>query len=296
MGKKEKPEGEYSAFKAGAISLAFLIIGYQSALFVHRAAALRIIAHEDRPDTVYVPVPAAVGPAADAAGAVPSDGIEPVRRPSQHAPEAKAVLRQYRRKVENFRFNPNTATSDELQRLGFSEKQAASIVAYREKGGRFRRKADFAKSYVVSDSVYRRLEPYIDIPKTDINSADSAAFDALPGIGPWFAARMVAYRASLGGYRCPEQLMNIWRFDEEKFNALKDLIVCGPSEAKPFWDWEEEALREHPDVRSASLARAIGLYRAHHPREQWTVQGLQEAGVVTEEQALKLGRCEKSGD
>lgn len=293
MGKKEKPEGEHSAFKAGAVSLAFLIIGYQSALFVHRAAALQIIAHEDKPDTVYIAVPAAEIPATDVA---PAGGSVELRRSSHRAPQAKAVTRNYRRKVENFRFNPNTATADELQRLGFSEKQAASIVAYREKGGRFRRKTDFAKSYVVADSVYKRLEPYIDIPKTDINRADSAAFDALPGIGPWFAAKMVAYREALGGYLCPEQLMNIWRFDEEKYNALRDLIFCGPCDAKPFWEWEDEALRAHPDVRGAALARSIGLYRQHHPREQWTVRGLLDAGVVTEEQALRLGRCEKSRD
>jgi len=291
MGKKEKPEGEHSAFKAGAVSLAFLIIGYQSALFVHRAAALRIIANEDRPDTVYIPVPALRG--ADST-VTSGEGMPAARRSGRHAPQARAVTRTYRRKVENFRFNPNTASADELQRLGFSEKQAASIIAYREKGGRFRRKSDFAKSYVVADSVFRRLEPYIDIPKTDINQADSAAFDALPGIGPWFAARMVAYREQLGGYRCPEQLMNIWRFDEEKFNALKDLIICGPSPAKPFWEWEDDALGSHPDIRSASVARSIGLYRRHHPREECTAQGLFDAGVVSGEQALKLGRCEKS--
>ena len=43
-----------SVFKVGAIALAFLIIGYQSALFVHRAAELRIASLRDRPDTVYV--------------------------------------------------------------------------------------------------------------------------------------------------------------------------------------------------------------------------------------------------
>ena len=303
MGKKEKPEGEHAAFKAGALSLAFLIIGYQSALFVHRAAALRIIANEDHPDTVYVEVPASGRdekaewqPTAVTADGANGGGGRSVRRSGQHAPEAKAVARGYRRKVENFRFNPNTVSGEDLQRLGFSEKQAASIVAYREKGGRFRRKSDFAKSYVVSDSVYRRLEPYIDIPKTDINRADSAAFDALPGIGPWFAAKMVAYREALGGYSCPEQLLNIWRFDEEKYAALKDLIVCGPSEARPFWEWEDGELRNHPDVRSAPLARSIALYRTHHPREQWTAQGLLEAGIVNEEQALRLGRCERLRD
>ena len=87
-----------------------------------------------------------------------------------------------RRPVENFMFNPNTASHDDFQRLGFSEKQASALVNYRNKGGIFRRKSDFAKSFVVADSVYRRLEPYIDIPLLDLNTADSAAFDGLPGI------------------------------------------------------------------------------------------------------------------
>lgn len=291
--KKDKP---VSAFKAGAVSLAFLIIGYQSALFVHRAAALRIIAHEDRPDTVYVPVTAerrdVSGSGEGLSG--PGEGQFPQRKRQERSPEARAVLRQYRRKVENFRFNPNTATLDELERLGFSEKQASSIISYREKGGRFRRKSDFARSYVVSDSVFKRLEPYIDIPKTDINKADSAAFDALPGIGPWFAARMVKYREELGGYSCPEQLLNIWRFDEERFQGLRDLVFCGPSEAKVFWDWPAERLKDHPDVRSYSLARSICLYRDNNPREKWTVSGLLDAGVVTQDQALRLARCERT--
>ena len=43
-----------AAFKVGAIALAFLIIGYQAALFVTRAGRLMLEANRDRPDTVYV--------------------------------------------------------------------------------------------------------------------------------------------------------------------------------------------------------------------------------------------------
>ena len=43
------PEGTPgSVFKVGAIALAFLIIGYQSALFLHKAATLRIESLRDR--------------------------------------------------------------------------------------------------------------------------------------------------------------------------------------------------------------------------------------------------------
>ena len=49
---KERPSA--ASFKVGAIALAFLIIGYQAALVIGRAARLRIEANRDQPDTVFV--------------------------------------------------------------------------------------------------------------------------------------------------------------------------------------------------------------------------------------------------
>lgn len=63
-----------------------------------------------------------------------------------------------------FSFDPNTVTLDSLTMLGFSPKQAQTIIRYREKGGRFRRKEDFAKIYTVSPEMYERLAAYITIP------------------------------------------------------------------------------------------------------------------------------------
>lgn len=65
-----------------------------------------------------------------------------------------------------FPFNPNTVSLDSLTLLGFSVKQAQTILRYREKGGRFRRKEDFAKIYTVSPEMYERLYPYITLPTT----------------------------------------------------------------------------------------------------------------------------------
>ena len=55
---QRKPEkngkGLSASFVTGAIALAFLVIGYQTALFVHKAAVLDIIAKQEKPDTVFV--------------------------------------------------------------------------------------------------------------------------------------------------------------------------------------------------------------------------------------------------
>ena len=337
MENQKKTEAEASSvFKVGAIALAFLIVGYQAALFVNRAAQTRIVANRDKPDTVFVVDEALAakllgagpegvpperratlgsvrgrgpfmggmsGKAANRVGKDPlrteppssserKNGKIALKKSSDHSAKAKAIYAEApARKVENFRFNPNTASLDDFVRLGFSEKQAQSIVNYREKGGRFRRKSDFAKSYVVADSVYRRLEPYIVIPKLDINKADSAAFDSLPGIGGYFARKMVEYRERLGGYSCTEQLMEIYHFDREKYDRLADLITCSPAPAFPLWSAPADTLRLHPHIRSWQTAKAIVLYRRNNPPERLTVEGLHAAGILTDEQAAGLSRC-----
>ena len=199
-------------------------------------------------------------------------------------------MRARSRKVESFSFNPNTVSVEDLQRLGFSEKQAQSIDNYRLKGGRFRRKEDFAKSYVVADSVYDRLEPYITIPKLDINKADSTALLDLPGIGPYFAGRIVSYRTSLRGYSTPEQLMEIYHFDREKYDGLKDLITCSDPEPYPIWTLSEEELSKHPHISRAE-AHSIVLYREHHTPSECTFEGLRKAGTLSQEHAGKLSLC-----
>ncbi len=279
-----KKETSSASFKVGAIALAFLIIGYQAALVVGRASRLRLEANRDRPDTVYIfSDRTAVREPATASS-------ETLRRNAPHSEFVQAYRRQTRR-VESFRFNPNTVSVEDLIRLGFSEKQAQAIDNYRQKGGRFRRKADFAKSFVVADSVYRRLEPYINIPRLDLNAADSTALDELPGIGPYYAARIVSYRAELGGYSYPEQLMDIYHFDREKYDGLKDLVFCSPPAPFGLWTLPADSLRKHPYIRSWQAARSIVLFRDNTPREGWTVEAIAAAGILPEEDARRLSRC-----
>lgn len=276
-----------ASFVVGAVALLFLIIGYQSALFIRKASVARIVANHDHPDTVYV-----------FDDSVTSDGRPSAKaRKNGHSTDLKyrqaadeIRLANTPRRYESFRFDPNTASIDDLMRLGFSQKQAQSIDNYRKKGGRFRRKADFAKSFVVEDSVFRRLEEYIDIPKIDINKADSALFETLPGIGKYFASKMVSYREELGGYSYPEQLMDIRHFDREKFDNLKDLITVSSSEPYQLWTLPEKELAKHPYIGKAA-AHGIVLFRNNSPVSDWTVENLVRNGILDNEKGEKLARC-----
>lgn len=313
--EKKSPEKRVSGttFKIGAIALTFLIIGYQAAVFIHRTAILRIESLRDSPDTVYITVAprtperstsgkprnpdTAAGEdivAGAGIGGSPASGprkyADTVRRAAAHSQVVNRV-RERSRKAENFRFNPNTATVEELVRLGFSDKQAASIDNYRKKGGRFRRKEDFARSFVVSDEIYRRLESFIDIPLTDINRADSAAFDALPGIGPYFAAKMVEQRRRLCGYSNPEQLLDIYNFGEDRYSKLKDLVCCSPPRPYPLWSLPADSLRLHPYIGGWAEARGIVRFRENSPPDSLSAESLGRAGVLPADRAERLARC-----
>ena len=300
-GKKKRSKLNGS-FVTGAIALVFLIIGYEVALFVHKAAVTRIAANRDRPDTVYVyEMPGQAGhdgerQAGHDAPVTPDPigGLGKSRTTERHNAPHSAAVKEVRsklpRQVESFRFNPNTVSVEDLQRLGFSEKQAQSIENYRLKGGRFRRPADFAKSYVVADSVFARLEPYIDIPRIDINKADSVALLDLPGIGPYFAGKIVQYRMRLGGYSSPEQLMEIYHFDAEKYAGLADLITCSEAPGFALWTLPEADLAQHPHI-SRSEAHGIVLFRTHHAPADCTVEALLKARVLSPDHAAALSRC-----
>ncbi len=298
--KKEKAKLSES-FIVGVIALVFLTVGYQTAMFIHNAAVTKIASNRDEPDTVYVyevQAPSdgvsAGGHAAAVSSKAGNGRLTAERVNSNHSVRAEAVRSNLPcRRTESFTFDPNTVSVEDLCRLGFSMKQAMSIDNYRKKGGRFRRKADFARSFVVADSVYRRLEPYIDIPKIDLNQADSAAFDALPGIGGWFASKIIEHRKALGGYSYKEQLMDIYRFDEDKFEGLKDLVEVNPETSRPYplWTLPADSLRKHPYIGNYETARAIVLFRDNNPKKEWTVRNLMNAGILTHENGIKISGC-----
>jgi competence protein ComEA len=60
--------------------------------------------------------------------------------------------------------------------------------------------------------------------KVDLNTATAEQLDALPGVGPATAAKIISDRAANGPFRSVDDLMRVPGIGPAKFGALKDLI------------------------------------------------------------------------
>ena len=66
------------------------------------------------------------------------------------------------------KFNPDFYTEKDWVKLGYSEKQAVSIIKYKNYlGGSFRSKEKFKECFIISDEDYLRLAPYLLLPEKE---------------------------------------------------------------------------------------------------------------------------------
>lgn len=138
-------------------------------------------------------------------------------------------------------FDPNKASVSKLKNFGFSSFQINNLIRYREKGGNFLTKTDLLKIYGVDSIFYRKIENFIQIEKleftepkeivepkinfVELNNADSTQLVKLVGIGPVFASRIIKYRKLLGGFYSKNQLLEVYNFNEETYEQIKNSIL-----------------------------------------------------------------------
>ena len=62
-------------------------------------------------------------------------------------------------------------------------------------------------------------------PLINLNTANAAELEKLPGVGPAMAARILEYRQKNGSFKKIEELMNVKGIGEKTFLKLKPLIT-----------------------------------------------------------------------
>ncbi|MBP7767844.1 MAG: helix-hairpin-helix domain-containing protein [Prevotella sp.] len=192
---------------------------------------------------------------------------------------------------ELFAFDPNTADSTQLLRLGLKPWQVRNIYHYRARGGIFRKPSDFARIYGLTRGQYRQLEPYIRISddyipaatlfaddqpmeaprdtthryptklkaheRVELNSADTSLLQRVPGIGSYFARQVTRYRERLGGFADVRQLLEIEDFPA---SALSYFTIADQPRKLKVNQLTLNELKRHPYLNYYT-ARAIVDYR-----------------------------------
>lgn len=196
------------------------------------------------------------------------------------SPENKEYKKENKIIVEYFKFNPNTISKNEWKKLGFKDWQIKTIFNYKAKGGNWKIKNDVAKIYGLSDSDFQKLKPYILLPdnienktksnntknysnKVNINTADEKELTELKGIySEKYAAIIIKYRNSLGGFIKKEQLLEVWNMKKETFNEFLPQVELGNTIPKQINinSATIDELKNHPYI-DWKTANAITKYR-----------------------------------
>lgn len=249
-------------------------------------------------------------------------------------------------KAESFSFDPNTADSAALSRLGLTVFQIRNIYRYRAKGGVYHRPEEFKKLYGLTVEQWHHLAPLISIadrfkylsdtdeaydPETDgyqhhsynnrgggfsndearssdslhrdsrnatayggsrrdtlqypnklkagqtvdLNRADTTALKRIPGIGSYYARKIVQYREKLGGFTSLSQLddlenipLGIEQYLSINASSIKKLRINSCSLRE---------LNAHPYI-SYYQARAI----SNHVRQFGPIHSFQDISLYEE--------------
>lgn len=166
-------------------------------------------------------------------------------------------------KIHYRNFDPNSLNSEDWQALGFSEKQANTIVNYRDRNlrGSFKSLEDIKKCFVISQEKFEELSPYIKLntntnpiqkQETDFSKVDLniITFKQLLefGLDEKSAGSMIGFRKKLKGFVNKQQILDTYNIDK---NLVQKLISIAPLDISnvpkyTLTEAPEEWLKDHP--------------------------------------------------
>lgn len=182
-------------------------------------------------------------------------------------------------KVQYHMFDPNQLELDEWIALGFSEKQANTIINYRDRNlhGSFKNLTDLQKCFVISAEKFQEMKPYIklqekqqektDFSKTDLNTITFKQLIEF-GLDEKSAGSIIGFRKKLGGFMNKQQILSTYNIDQDLVQKLISTAPLGTTKVPRYSlvDAPEEWLKNHPYFKYS--ADKILFYRISNPDDK----------------------------
>lgn len=178
--------------------------------------------------------------------------------------------------------------SKDVPPLNFSSVQIDSLekILIERKSiiyGNYNKKDEHLKE----DVSYPLKKSASQIPMLDINLADSASLEKLPGIGEKLSARIVKYREKLGGFIDVKQLKEIYGLSDTNYLRFKDFVYVEkhfvPIQIKINHS-DYNGLRRHPYIHNLFAKSVLAFLKVHDkivgPDELYGIGSLQKEEVV----------------
>lgn len=201
------------------------------------------------------------------------------------------------------KFDPNDYTLKDWMQIGLSEKQSEVVLKFSERG--IRSAEDLEKIFVFPEQLFKLIEDSlvfvergsnrtIEVKKeernisVDINKSSQEELENIPGIGPFFAKKIIEHRKELGGYVQKVQLLEIWKFDEEKLQEIDRYIILEQFDVRKININQAsiEEFKAHPYI-SYSLANSFVKYREQNG-EFVNLEDCKRMKLINEELYKKL--------
>ena len=154
--------------------------------------------------------------------------------------------KQSRYKVPPEKFDPATYTLTQWTSLGLSEKQAKVVMKFSSRG--IKNEEQLKQIFVIPPQLFFLIKDsviYVNPPriegsqlqqiekkefsKIELNLATEEELEKLKGIGPYLSAKIVKFRASLGGFAQLDQLLEVYKFPPELLESIRNMVTLDPS-------------------------------------------------------------------
>lgn len=200
------------------------------------------------------------------------------------------------------KFNPKDYSLNEWMKLGLSEKQSNIVIKFTERG--ISNEDELKRIFVIPEELFNLIKDSViyspkeyrnqkeeasferKIENVDINDCNESDLKNLPGIGEYFAKKIILYRDQLGGFHSTSQLLEVWKFDREKFDKISPYLTRSNKILK--LDVNEaslDELKQHPYI-SYAIANSIVKMRLQNNYK--SIEDIKRSKLIDEELFEKL--------